>query len=639
MRLSLTSPVATWLVATWLVAAVVFAIPMAFVPRLFFYYDVTPKSVAVLMGAAAMLLWAAWKPQTSLAFMTSGFGRWNAGLVVVFVILTIVAAAASPLVSLPGRASLVWFGSNWRRWGAVEQIAAVVCAFLLAAIASRSGRRIAMLRALCAAGSIAALYGIAQYFGFDPLISPAAYLVGEGPYQIVRPPGPLGHSDYFAAFLLWPVFAGTALWSKDSARLDRWLGATAGVTGVVAMILAGSRGAWLGLAAGIAVFVSLQRPRLRTVAAGVAIFLVLGAAFYVSPAGARLRARAFWISEDRAGGARLLLWRDSLRMSAARPWTGFGPEAFVAEFPRYQSAELARAYPDFYHESPHNIFLDALSSQGIAGALLLAAWVALGVIAALRAPPAARPVAIALLSALVASFVAQQFVVFIVPTAFAFFLGIGLLAHLEPGAELKPVRMPVRAAIALGSLAAAGFFALAGYRLSEADLALARMQRLLDSGRSKEAAALWESSRTSGSANVRRAWGVTADLHFSRRWASAASAAQDPLDKVRLGALAFEAARTATMVPEQPQNAWYNLAMMASAVGDASVVESSLRSAIAAGPQWFKPHWTLARLLYATGRQDEARQEAALAVDLDGLRDAEVVATANEILRSLDSRR
>ncbi len=622
------------------VAAIVFAIPMAFAPRLFFYYDVTPKSAAVLAGAAALLLWTAWKPQTSLAFMTSRLGRWNAGFVAAFCALTVVTAAISPLVSLSGGSSLVWFGSNWRRWGAVEQIATVVCAFLVASLARQSSRHLsAILRALCASGTVAGLYGIAQYFGFDPLVSSAAYVVGDGSYQIVRPPGPLGHSDYFAAFLLWPVFAGTALGRKDSSRIDRWLGAAAAVTGVGAIVLAGSRGAWLGLLAGGAIFLFQQRPRLRTVTASLAMCIALASAFYFSPAGARLRARAFWISEDRAGGARILLWRDSFQMSAARPWTGFGPEAFVAEFPQHQSAELARAYPDFYHESPHNIFLDALISQGIAGALLLAGWISLGGIAAFRAPPAARPVAIALLSALIASAVAQQFVAFVVPTAFAFYLGIAVLASLEPAGKPLRVRMPLRAAVALGGLAAAGCFALAGYRLAEADVALARIQRLLDSGKPIQAAAIWESGRATGSPGTWRAWGVTADLYFSRRWAAAASAAQDPLDKVRLSALAFEASRAATRVPEQQQNAWYNFAIMASAVGDAALVESSLRSAVAAGPRWFKPHWTLARLLYAAGRKDEARQEAALALDLDGRKDAEVVQTTNEILRSLDSRR
>jgi O-antigen ligase len=619
----------------WIVAGIVFAIPLAFAPRLFFYYDVTPKAAAVLAGAAILLLWAAWQPKTSLSFMTSRFGRWNAALTAAFVLLTVATALASPVVSL------AWFGSNWRRWGALEQIAAVICAFLVTALArSSSARLLAVLRALCAAGVLAALYGIAQYFGFDPFVSPATYLVGDGQYQIVRPPGPLGHADYFAAFLLWPIFAGTALWTVDLRRTGRGLGAAAVLTGIVALILAGSRGALLGLATGAAVLIWLRRPRLRTMAASLAFVAVIATAFYISPAGARLRARAFWISEDPTGGARLLLWRDTLRMSgrmsAARPWTGFGPDSFVAEFPQFQSAELSRAYPDFYHESPHNMFLDALSEQGAAGVVLLAVWIVLGMAAGLRAPPGMRPVAGALLAGLAASVIAHQFVVFVVPTAFLFYICIGLLAGLEPGGS-ETVSMPLRAASAFVAVVVALFLVSAGYRLVGADVTLARVKRLLDAGHRGEAAALWESAknrRASGKTS-----GVTADLYFSRRWAAAASTAQDQLEKARMAALAIEAARLATTVPEQRQNAWYNFAMLAAAIEDPKTVESSLRSAISAGPHWFKPHWALARLLYSAGRTAEARQEAQLALDLDGRHDAEVIATTAEIVRSLDSSR
>jgi O-antigen ligase len=611
-------------------AGIVVAIPLALAPGLFFYYDVTPKAGILLAAAAILLLWTAWKPKTSLSCLTSRFGRWNGALTAAFILLTVVAAANSPSISL------AWNGSNWRRWGAVEQIATVVCALLVASIArSAPSSRLVILRALCGAGVVAAVYGILQYFGFDPLLQSSTYLVGEGSYQIVRPPGPLGHSDYFAAFLLWPIFAGTALWLVDS-RAGRWLGAAAVLTGVVALILAGSRGALLGLFAGSAILVWQRRPRIRLVAVSLALLVTVAAAFYVSPAGARLRARAFWISEDPTGGARLLLWRDSAHMSAGRLSTGFGPDTFVAEFPLYQSAELARAYPDFYHESPHNIFLDALNGQGAGGVLLLAIWIVIGVAAGLRAPPEMRPVAGALLAGLIATLVAQQFVVFVIPTAFLFFLGIGLLSGLEPaGSDIIsiPLRVWVALCVALSCTVAAVFLAVACYRLVAADVTLARIRAALDAGNRAQAVSLWESAKT------RRSSGVTADLYFSRRWADAASKTQDPLEKLRLSALVIETARLATTMPEQRQNAWYNFAMLAAAMNDAKTVEASLHAAIQAGPQWFKPHWALARLLYSAGRTDEAHEEAKLALDLDGHKNAEVVATMGEILRSLDSRR
>ena len=102
------------------------------------------------------------------------------------------------------------------------------------------------------------------------------------------------------------------------------------------------------------------------------------AAFIVSPAGLQLRSRTRWFVEDPWGGARPLLWRDSLRMALDRPLAGYGPEVFSAAFPHYESAELARAYPDFAHESPHNIFLDAFVAQGVVGLVLLIAACVVG---------------------------------------------------------------------------------------------------------------------------------------------------------------------------------------------------------------------------------------------------------------------
>jgi len=244
----------------WVTAGIVIAIPLALAPGLFFYYDVTPKAGILLAATAILLLWTAWKPKTSVVFWTSRFGRWNAILTAAFILLTVVAAANSPSVSL------AWNGSNWRRWGAVEQIATVVCALLVASIArSTPSSRLVILRALCVVGVVAAVYGILQYFGFDPLLQSATYLVGEGSYQIVRPPGPLGHSDYFAAFLLWPIFAlmqpvngavfaldGILIGASDGpyiagSMIAAFLACTASL-GVVVAGDFGVRGVWAALA-------------------------------------------------------------------------------------------------------------------------------------------------------------------------------------------------------------------------------------------------------------------------------------------------------------------------------------------------------------------------------------------------------
>jgi O-antigen ligase len=106
------------------------------------------------------------------------------------------------------------------------------------------------------------------------------------------------------------------------------------------------------------------------VAAGLGVAAI---AFYVSPAGWNLHSRVRWFREDPRGGARLQLWRDTLAMSLHRLPTGFGPEVFTAQFPHYESEQLPESYPDFAHESPHNMFLDALVAGGLPGLVILGA--------------------------------------------------------------------------------------------------------------------------------------------------------------------------------------------------------------------------------------------------------------------------
>ncbi|MEO5926380.1 MAG: O-antigen ligase family protein [Bryobacteraceae bacterium] len=586
-------------------------VTLTFLPGWSFYYDVIPKAAALLVSVAMLCMYAAWRHELLTIYWTSRSGRWNVALAVAALLIAGVAALSSPIVSLAA------MGSEWRRLGALMQAAIVVASFLSVGLAmSANENRLALLRGVCLAGTLASLYAMAQYFGWDPWLDASGYHFGEGQYQIVRPPGPLGHSNYLAAFLLWPVFCGAALFDRE-----RWLSATTMTTATIAIVLCGSRGAIAGLSAGVVVLLVLHRPRLRTMLAALAIATIAGGGFYFSPYGERLRARVFWIGEDAAGGSRLLLWRDSLHMGLERPWTGFGPDTFAAQFPLFQSAELSRRFPDFYHESPHNLFLDAFVGEGIPGLLLWCAWIGLGIYAARRALAGRmRPLAVGLFAGLVASLVAHQFAVLVIPTAFAMLLCIGLLVSLDDEIASPAVKLP-SAIVVIGCIALAVFFSFTAFRLFRADLALAKVQQ----ADSTTAGALWR--QTDGSA-------VSANLYLSRLWTVNANNATTAIDKLRWTQIAGEAALAATRDPEQQQNAWYNLAILQASANNATGIEKSLRAAIAAAPTWFKPHWTLARLLAATGRISEAQAEARLALDLNGGHDAEVVATMGDILRS-----
>ena len=596
-----------------LLAATLALLPLILTPYLLFYWDITPKIVVLLVG-------------TAIALPLAGRERraQSPGLRILgwLLVAQAVSLAISTAFSIDSALSLG--GSAWRRFGLITQAALLLFTWIVArqTAGSASGAR-NLLRVIAAAGIPAAIYGIAQYFGWDPLIDPAAYHIGEPPLTIVRPPGTLGYVSYFATYLLSVIFAGVALVINEESRLWGLIGAAAGALGVVALTLTGTRAALLGLACGAVFLVIWLRPRMRAGAtvAGLVIVAAL-AGFYFSPAGQMLRSRVRWFMEDPVGGARPLLWRDSIRMAGARWFAGFGPETFSINFPRYQSAELARAYPGFYQESSHNIFIDALAAQGVLGLAALAGVTVLGFYAVRKVQD--RRLAAALGAALTATLVSQQFTCFTLPTALFFYLTVALLvgqAFLpvqHAGAKRRPVVLGVYSVMTLILI----IFAAA---LVTADAAMARVDRLIRAGKPQEAAAVYRKFEP---------WqppGMRTDVWYAPAMAGGSERAQNRADVVVAAREAMVAAVRATRNAEEPQNAWLNLAFFYGRQNDFPHTEQTLHAAIQAAPNWYKPHWLLAQVLRAGGRLPEASVEAALAADLNGGKNPEVSRTLAEI--------
>lgn len=581
------------------IAATLALTPLVILPRYFFFYDITPKIAIALIGISATVL---------LSFrdgIRAGIGSlWADPAGRAFCLLA-AAEIASLLISTAcsTHPALSWNGGNWRRLGFVSQLAVISFAVIVAATTRAAGLRI-LLRTVSAAGIVAAIYGIFQYFGIDPLLSPADYRVGQGVAAIVRLPSTLGHADYFAGYLLSVVFLGAALASIESRRWWKATGGAAVIAGSTAIVLSGTRGAMLGLATGAVLLAIWNRPRAGMRHALVAAVVCAAAAvFYLSPSGLQLRARARWALDDLRGGARLLLWRDSLRMAAERPLAGFGPETFGLEFPRYQSVALSRAYPDFYHESPHDVLLDALVSQGIPGFVILAGLFGLGLVAGRK-----RPGAPYLLAALLAGFVSGLFVCFTFTGLLYLYATIALLVSLRlPEPSREKVRIPATAQMA--AVAAIVLFLSFAVQVTLSDVLLAKAKHDLDVGRITDAVAAYTRSQHWHKA------GSSDDLYFSRALAVKSRSASPA---------AFAVAKRAVETSEERQNAWYNLAGFYATRNDFANVEICLRRSAEASPNWFKPHWALAQALLLAGRRTEAFTEATRAISLDGSKDPEI---------------
>jgi len=598
---------------TLLLAAGVFLLPLLILPGLLFHYDITPKVIVLCVGVAACLLHPGELAPDLSRLWNKKYGRWLCLLAAAQIVWYAVVTAAS---------SRPWFsllGSNWRRMGLVTVVALCMFAVLAAGHLSENPTALrTILRALTAAAIVASVYGIFQYFDIDPLQSPAGYHAQAGDSTIVRPPGTLGHADYFGWWLSIIVFCGIAS-SQIETGGWRIAALAASVLSVLAVIFSGTRSAVLAVFAGFIAltFLSRWKPGRRHAIAGL-LFLALFFGLFFSPPGTRLRARVRWSADEPIGGARPLLWRDSLRLAAAHPLAGFGPETFSAEFPRFQSVELARLFPDFYHESPHNTALDALTSEGIPGLLLLAGW-------AIPGWKARTKQTAPLGAALLASCTASLFSAVTVGPLFATLLVIAMLVSSAPELPtprpaLKPALLIVPAGVAAICLAL--FAAL----LARADYQLARVQ----SSPPDPAVAI----RICDSAARAALPGAGEDLYCARRLATLCSAHANPVIRAACTETSTHSAERATATADNPPNAWYNLAMFYAGQNDARGVESALRTAISLAPDWFKPHWALANFLALMGRAPEAREEAAAAFRLDAGKDSDVRNTLAKLTNS-----
>lgn len=597
-------------------------VPLVITPGVLAYFDITPKIVILLCSVALTILYF----DTNISNLRRLLDERPSRLFLILLTaewLTMVAAtvfSSNPALSLDG--------GTWRRYGLIPETGLLLFVLSAAGWLARDPRNVQMLlRASTIAAALAAFYGIAQYFGHDPFLPASAYEVGDEPFRIVRPPGTLGHADYFANWLVVGAFLAVALSRLEQHRWIKRAALAVFFVASFAILLTGTRGALLGLLVGIFVLTVARGTRIRGVEIALAAACMAGIVmFFFFPAGGKLRARLHWSIEDARGGARLLLWRDSARMAEHRVWYGFGPETFATEFPRFESVELARAYPDFYHESPHNMFLDTLTCEGILGLCALLGLCGFGAVAAWRAWRSHHALAPPLAAAFAATLVAQQFAVFVFTTSLYFHLLIALLvvAVLPVEQSQATERFMARWIFPLScavSLVLIGF----SLRLIVADQALAVAEHRI---------ALNDAQGAAGAYVRVLRWqlpGAGADLAYSRSMEQLAGRTPVPAAKFAAGQQALDAGLRALSTAEDRQNAWYNLALLLAARNDPAGVEHALRNAIAWAPNWFKPHWTLAQLLELTNRHAEALAEAQKAVQLNGAKNAEVAETWNKL--------
>lgn len=223
--------------------------------------------------------------------------------------------------------------------------------------------RPAIVRPLLAAYSISA--ALTAVVG-----SVAGLAVGPGELQRI---GAFGGQDpnQFAAILL-PAFVFGLF--ELAQGWHRPVAAAVAVACLAGIILSGSRGAWVSLAAVTALLI-LPRLTLRRRVAAIGFVALLLVALFQVPGVADFVATRADLALTTGGAGRTDIWSVGIQIFESSPLAGVG----FANFPIAYSADVARAIgvvdPSQLGRGPHDIVVSSLAELGIVGSVMLALFI------------------------------------------------------------------------------------------------------------------------------------------------------------------------------------------------------------------------------------------------------------------------
>lgn len=349
----------------------VFALPLFIIPGTFFYI---PLAKMVLLKITASIFVLGW---VYYAVLTKRI-RWGESVInlpfflFVFAIILSVIFSANPLVSL---------ASSWgKRFEELPTWFAYIIVFVAAlSYQGKFRKREIILKALVSGSVVASLHGIFQRFGYD--------FLKLGWAGQMRSSAFLGNPILLGGYLsmVIPIALGLTLTTKHYEEKIFW-GMACGLASLT-LIFTLSRGAWIGAAVGMVVFiVILAKGRARQKQALVAVLVIAVVSFLgyflveAVKSGSSPVSRIEQASTVEGSLAtRFSIWRSSLEMISERPWQGWGFENFRNHFSQYREEvhvryTQGRVLPD----RPHNQLIYISFATGVLG-LLSYLWLVIAI--------------------------------------------------------------------------------------------------------------------------------------------------------------------------------------------------------------------------------------------------------------------
>ena len=375
---------------TWLAGVVL--TPLVFSPHnsLSFYND--PKHAVLHLVALAIIVvwaweWAMYRPYSLWPSLSGALGwvgrrpeRWAVVSVGGLGLSAVISTALSPVPAVS-----LWGRDPTDLGYELYSFLSLLIVFIAIAVRMRTEHQVRRLMlALVWAGTIAAIYGIAQRFGW----------VGLGPGgNADRVIGTLGNSIHLGSFLLMTAMITTTVAINEQRnRKYGWLivGGLALGAQLAALWFTGSRGPWIGYTVSVVAFVTIgfvwldRRLLVRGVgliASGVLAALVIGLVAVPESKSDITRNLSDVVDLDsvfddstKIGsiGGRAPIWQSALELTrsrisapgesetlvAARLLIGYGPDMFFYAYPHGVELETSGTIAASTHNYPLQILLE-----------------------------------------------------------------------------------------------------------------------------------------------------------------------------------------------------------------------------------------------------------------------------------------
>jgi O-antigen ligase len=225
--------------------------------------------------------------------------------------------------------------------------------FLLVNHVNGEARATPLSQVLIAAATLMAAYGLVQ-------------TVAKGPAFRVH--GTMSIYMTFAGILMLIALVALAqvLFSSRNPLFYGLLVSLVLLT--AALVMTHTRGAWLGLAAGVTLILGFRQKRFL-----LALPVVVVVIFLAAPDVVRARISSIVDPQDLTARERLYMWGSGLQILREHPWTGVGMEGVKRIYPAYKHPDALRNRQAHLHSNPMQVVVE----RGIIGLLCwLGIWVA-----------------------------------------------------------------------------------------------------------------------------------------------------------------------------------------------------------------------------------------------------------------------